>query len=45
MFIGFGICPICSCYVAEILGTHKLEKEKILYEFSESNRALLHRIF
>ena len=28
MFIGFGIYPICSCYAAEILANHKLEKEK-----------------
>ena len=34
-----------QCYVASILANHKLEKEKILYEISASNTALLHRIF
>ena len=43
IYIGFGICPVCSYYAAEILLNHKFRIKK-LYRFSASNKASFHRI-
>ena len=39
IFTGFGTCPMCSCYDAEVLLNHKFRKENFLYRFSTSNTA------